>query len=176
MTKYIKNIDGKDVVKTRQQIVVTVDGMDTYNPSEAMIFADGWTEYVYVAPEKTLMDYKRELLEAIKNYDTSSEINEFFIQGMPVWYEKDIRVGLNMRFESEISRGKENTILWYGNACFPLKLEDAVNMLYAVEDYASMCYDNTHRHLVAVEALETIDDVLSYDYKSGYPDKLHFDI
>jgi hypothetical protein len=45
-----------------------------------------------------------------------------------------------------------------------------------VEDYASMCYDNTHRHLVAVEALETIDEVLSYDYKSGYPDKLHFDI
>lgn len=47
MKRYTK--DG--LIKTRQQIVIRKDGMNTYNPTEEMILADGWVEYVPPTPE-----------------------------------------------------------------------------------------------------------------------------
>lgn len=46
MKQYKKEIDGVTVVKTRNQIVIHHDGMNIYNPTEEMIFADGWAVYV----------------------------------------------------------------------------------------------------------------------------------
>ena len=59
MKQYTKTIDGKQVIKTRNQIVVhitkEVNGeqktFQVINPTEEMILADGWVEYV--APEVT---------------------------------------------------------------------------------------------------------------------------
>ncbi len=39
-------------------------------------------------------------------------------------------------------------------------------MLYAIEVYASACYDNTQLHLANVDALQTIEDISVYDYTS----------
>lgn len=47
-------------------------------------------------------------------------------------------------------------------------------MLYAIEVYASQCYDNTQYHLANVEKLETLDEIMEYNYMSGYPEKLEF--
>lgn len=45
MKKYMKVIDGKTVIKTRNKIVVHIDDRNIYNPSEEMILADGWVVY-----------------------------------------------------------------------------------------------------------------------------------
>ena len=47
-------------------------------------------------------------------------------------------------------------------------------MLYALEVYASQCYDNTQRHLATVNGLQSIEEVEGYDYTTGYPTKLEF--
>lgn len=44
MKRYIKN----GVIKTRNQIVIKKDGRQYINPTEEMILADGWVEYIYV--------------------------------------------------------------------------------------------------------------------------------
>lgn len=46
MKRYTKEINGKTVIKTRQQIIISKNGMSTYNPTEEMILADGWVEYI----------------------------------------------------------------------------------------------------------------------------------
>ena len=46
MKQYKKEINGVTVIKTRNQIVIHHDGMNIYNPTEEMIFADGWIVYV----------------------------------------------------------------------------------------------------------------------------------
>ena len=46
MKRYTKEINGKTVIKTRQQIVISKNGMNTYNPTEEMILEDGWVEYI----------------------------------------------------------------------------------------------------------------------------------
>ena len=174
MKKYVKEIDGKKVYKTRQQIVISKNGMSTYNPTEEMILSDGWEEFVYVEPERTIENYRRELLDNIVFYDSSNSVNEFYINGMPIWLDKSTRVGLMLRFESELSMGRTETTLWHEGMPFPLSLSDAVNMLHAIEIYASACYDNTQKHISNAKVLQTIEEVQNYDYTTGYPEKLNF--
>ena len=178
MKKYTK--DG--VIRDANKIVITKDGMTTTNPTEEMILADGWVEYVEPeptpAPEKTeeekLAIAKRDKKRNITYYDKSSAVNQFYISDTPMWLDKETRTGLKLRFEAEIAMGKTATTLWADGVQYPLPLSTAVKMLYALEVYASHSYDNTQAHLAAVDAMTTVEDVEAYDHTSGYPEKLRF--
>lgn len=126
---------------------------------------------VYV---RTAEDAKREMTDKINRYDSSSSVNIFYIQGLEVWLDKATRTGLKLRFEAEMAMGQTETTLWYNNMQFPLTVENAIKMLYAIELYASACYDRTQAHLAAVNALEDVETIDTYDYKAGYPEKLNF--
>jgi hypothetical protein len=117
------------------------------------------------------------LLEMVTLYDNSPSVNGFTIGNTFVWLDKNTRVGLKLRFESEIALGKTETTLWLNGKSFTLPLigeGNAIDMLNALELYASACYDRTQQHIAAVKALITIDEIETYDYKSGYPEKLVF--
>ena len=49
-------------------------------------------------------------------------------------------------------------------------------MLSQLEVYALKCYNRTAEHKANVIKLESIDEMISYDYTIGYPDKLTFTI
>ena len=174
MKLYQKEIDGKTVTKLANKIIVSMDGRQYLNPTEEMILADGWVEYTEPVHIPTLAEKKTQKKEEITMYDSSRSVNEFYMNNYPVWLDKATRAGLKLRFEAEIAMGKTDTVLWYEGSQFPLSLEQAMQMLYAIEVYASACYDNTQRHLAEVDKLETIEEVEAYNYRKGYPDKLRF--
>lgn len=113
-------------------------------------------------------------IEDIKNFDSSSAINEFTINGVSVWLDKATRTGLMLRFQSESAIGETETCLWYNGIQFTMSINDALRILYLLEVYASKCYDNTERHVSIVSKITTIEELNSYDYTVGYPEKLHF--
>ena len=123
--------------------------------------------------EEVLRFVKGEVVKAITAYDSSSEVNEFSYMGFPLWLDKETRAGLVVRLNAEEAMGKTDTKLWAGTTDFSLSIADGRNMLNALEFYASQCFDCTAAHKAAVEKLETIEDVVAYDYKSGYPEKLN---
>lgn len=174
MKKYVKEINGKKVYKTRQQIVISKDGMNTFNPKEEMILADGWEVYVAPVYEETIEDVRRHKKEELERYNQSEEVNGFEVNGMSMWLDKATRAGLMLRFNAEMSSGKTETSLWYEGMEFPLTIENAIQMLYAIEVYASQCYDNTQKHLAAINALETKEDIEAYNFRTGYPEHLNF--
>lgn len=47
-------------------------------------------------------------------------------------------------------------------------------MLFALENYASMCYDNTQNHISKVKSISSQKELDSYDFTAGYPTKLQF--
>lgn len=116
MKQYTKTIDGKTVRRTKGQIVIVKDGMQTINPSEEMILADGWEVYTPPTPEPPT---EEQLLEMAKNdirvkiirYDSSESVNQFYISEMPMWLDKATRAGLMLRFQAEQVSGKTETIL-----------------------------------------------------------------
>lgn len=174
MKRYTKTIDGKQVIKHANKIVINKDGMNIFNPKEEMILSDGWEEYIAPVYEETLEDVRANVLRRLEDYDTSDEVNGFYVSGMHMWLDKGTRVGLVLRFNAEIGNGKENTSLWYNGMEFPLTLNNALQMLYAIEMYASACYDNTQKHIAAIKSLETKEEIENYNFRTGYPEKLNF--
>lgn len=176
---YTKIIDGKKNIKRRNQIVIVKDGFQYVNPSEEMIFSDGWEEYIIVVePEvvekNALEDAINKKLAELTAYDSSEHVNIFYYNGYPIWLDKATRVGLMLRIDAEYMNEKLDTSLWYNGYEFPIKTEVAKKMLYAIEIYASKCYDNTQRHATAIKNLKTIEEVENYNFKDGYPHKLEF--
>ena len=174
MKRYIKTIDGKTIIKRADEIVVKGNGSQTFNPTEAMILADGWVEYVPQPYVPTLEEVKANKVDEILAYDSSQAVNEFSMGGLPIWLDKATRAGLLLRFEAEAKAGRTSTTLWYNGLPFTLPLTYAQEILIALELYASACYDNTQSHIAEVMKLESKEAVESYDYTTGYPSKLAF--
>jgi len=170
MKLYIKN--GKILPKNR--IIITKEDQSIYNPGEDLIIENGWKEYIKPELEETLESVKESVKNEIISFDCSDSVNEFFISEQSVWLDKNTRTGLMLRFQAERNSGSIETTLWYEGKSFDLNIEEAIEMLYSLELYASQCYDNTQRHLSNVDKLETIEEVKSYDYYIGYPEKLRF--
>lgn len=189
-TRFIKRDGNRQTIRSRMNIILNRNefienpetgemeevNLQTFNPTDEMLFADGWE--IYTSPEPTdeeiFNNAKRDKHFEIEAYDSSSAVNEFYIQDMPVWLDKSTRSGLMLRFNSELAMKKENTTLWYNGISFTLPLSSAIQMLYALEVYASECYDNTQFHLANIEKLETLEEIQEYDYIVGYPEKLRF--
>ena len=117
---------------------------------------------------------KEEAIEQITEYDQSEDVNSFTLQGKTMWLPKETRVGLVNSITIEKNAGKETTVLWFGGERYELPVDTALQMLSALELYALECYNVTAAHKAAVNALESVEDVVAYDYTQGYPEKLNF--
>lgn len=117
---------------------------------------------------------KEEAIEQITEYDQSEDVNSFTLQGKTMWLPKETRVGLVNSVTIEKNAGKETTVLWFGGEKYELPVGTALQMLSASELYALECYNVTAAHKAAVNALESVEDVVAYDYTQGYPEKLNF--
>lgn len=189
-TRFIKTTDNRIEIKLRKHIVInrieSIENPETgeieqiemqiFNPTDEMLFDAGWKIYVKPEPteEELFNESKKFKMDEVIRYDSSREVNEFYIQEIPVWLDKATRAGLMLRFNSELALKKENTTLWYEGYSFTLPLNSAMQMLYALEVYASECYDNTQLHLANIEKIETKEELDAYDYRVGYPEKLRF--
>lgn len=176
MKKYIKTIDGKQVIESANNIIIINDEFTTVNPTEEMILADGWEVYIKPEPteEELLNEAKERVIKYINKYDSSKEVNGFYIGENHLWLDKATRVGLKLRFDAELESGKTSTTLWYEGVPFELELVNAIHMLNEIEIYASACYDNTQQHIYNIKSLENIEEIESYDYMDGYPEKIRF--
>ena len=128
-----------------------------------------------VSEKTTALDVaKEEAIEQIEAYDTSAAVNSFTLQGKTMWLPKEMRVGLVNSVTIEKNAGKESTTLWFDGAKYELPVDTALQMLSALELYALECYNITAAHKAAVNALESVEDIVAYDYTQNYPEKLNF--
>ena len=131
-------------------------------------------EECFETKEPTVRSARKMFIEEIEKYDKSSAVNEFYYQGVPMWLDKDTRNGLVARLQAEKAVGKTSSTLWMGTQSFTVGIDECLQMLTALEVYASACYDKTQEHKAHVMALEDVGEVLAYDYTQGYPEKLEF--
>lgn len=124
--------------------------------------------------EPTIDEIKAQKLAELRAYDASEEVNQFSINDVTGWLNKNTRVGLMNSIAVEKEVGRDGTSIWLGDALFVLPIEKATDMLHQVELYALACYDTTQRHIHSINQLETKEEIEAYDYKQGYPSKLNF--
>ena len=123
-----------------------------------------------------LKQAKVDKIAEITAYDTSSSVNGFVLNGLLVWLDKATRVGLMNSTNIAKATGSANTTLWLGGERMVVPCDKAIKLLSALEMYALGCFNVTASHKAAVEAMKTIDEVLAYDYKKGYPERLKMEV
>ena len=116
------------------------------------------------------------VLAEIEKHDTSSAVNGFILNGQRVWLDKATRVGLMNSTTIAKGMGQTTTTLWLGDVKLVVECDKAIQLLSALEMYALECFNVTAAHKKAVAEMGTVEEVLGYDYKKGYPEMLEMSV
>lgn len=116
------------------------------------------------------------VLAEIEKHDTSSAVNGFILNGQRVWLDKATRVGLMNSTTIAKAMGQPTTTLWLGDAKLVVECDKAIQLLSALEMYALECFNVTAAHKRTIAEMTTVEQVLGYDYKEGYPQTLTMNI
>lgn len=119
---------------------------------------------------------KADKIAEITDYDTSSLVNGFMLNGQLVWLDKATRVGLMNSTTIAKAAGQETTTLWLGELKLVVGCDKAIQLLSVLEMYALECFNVTASHKAAVNELKSIEEVEAYDYKAGYPKMLEMSV
>ena len=122
--------------------------------------------------EDRLAFAKEMLTREITAHDTSSAVNGFSLNGLTVWLDKDTRMGLMNSTTIAKNMGQDTTTVWFGGISLTIPCDTAIGMLSALEMYALTCFNVTAGHKAAVKAMTSVDDVVAYDFTTGYPEQL----
>lgn len=171
-TTYEDYLDNKIVLLSKEQVKFHED-----NPQASV--KEVWDMELIVSkiPERTIGQAKTEALHKLNIYDNSFNVNGFTINNtIKTWFTPTERSNYSTSVNSAKILGIDKLSFFVGNIALEVPTNKAEYMLAAIQLYADSCYIVTKQHQLAIEALETIEEVDSYDYTTGYPDKLNFDL
>ena len=131
--------------------------------------AEGLGEDVLEAMKETLTAY-------IDKRDNSTDINSFYINGVRTWAKKEERMGFQQNIADKVALGFKEITWWFDGVPITLPCDKAEQLRLQLENYAFDCFNVTAQHRAAVQKLESVEEAMKYDYKSGYPEKLKFNV
>ena len=163
-------LDNKWVPLSKKQV-------EFYNNNPAATVKEVWDMELASVDEKTIEDAKMEALLRIDEYDNSSSVNDFTINNIiHAWFTPSERTNYSLSINAAKLLNQETLVFAVGDNVLQVTTEDAEKMLAAIQLYADNCFMVTKRHKLAIEALETIEEVDTYNYMVGYPEKLNFNL
>lgn len=108
------------------------------------------------------------LKKKIELYNTSLGIKSFIYKDKEQWLDKDNRASLwNL---SNSSLGDIEFVV--GDEILTMNSLKLKAFLLKLEIYSYKCYVNTFKHLKAIKDLSKLEDIINYDYTTGYPEKV----
>ena len=116
------------------------------------------------------------LIKGIEDYDSSENVNIFYVNNVPVWFNKETRTALNNSISIEKEVGKDTTTLWINNTPYIISIDIAKQMLSDIELYTIACYNNTRQNIAEAQTITLKSEVANFDITKGYPEKLNFNL
>ena len=111
---------------------------------------------------------KEVLKKKIELYSSSSNINSFIYKDKEYWLDKNDRTSLWNLSNSSLG----NLEIVIGDEVITISSLKLKAFLLKLEIYAYKCFVNTFKHLKASKDLLKLDDIINYNYTTGYPDKV----
>lgn len=108
----------------------------------------------------------------IDYYDTSSNVNSFVYDNSNYWFNKETRNSL----ERLANASNDNVKLILGENIIEISPEKLKEFLSQLEVYASKCYLATYENLAEIKNLNTIEELINYDYICKYPGKIKLEL
>lgn len=158
-------------------VLLSDEQVEFYKNNPNASVKEVWDMELAPAPEITLDEVKRNVIDAIKIYDSSTDVNVFTVNGvMEAWLTPEERSNYKSSIDAAKLVGLESLSFYINDVLLTTTPTQAELMLATIQLYADQCFIVTKQHIAAVNALETIAEIESYDYRSGYPQKLNFEL
>ena len=191
MENYYKLINGELTLPTSDQylsigykILITTPRPNTTLPNKYTklfpVYVENETTITQnweLRPISNINEIKKMKLEDLRKYDISSDVNEFIINGLPMWINKNDRASLMYSIQSEEQLGILTTSIYTTNIPsikLEMPVQTAKSFLHALEVYAKECYCVTKEHQNAINSLTDAQQIIDYDFTVNYPTKLSF--
>ena len=139
------------------------------NPTEEQIEAAGYQPFIEPIPNPIEVARQRKLQD-LDLYDNSRAVNEFFIGEQGMWLTPAERTNYLNTLQGA-SRLGIDTVQYLG---YDIPVNVAMNAIDQINLYAMQATNVTNSHRVAIEALQSEEEIEAYDFKVGYPQKLIF--
>ena len=147
-----------------------IDGKRVYNPTDEMLMRAG---YVCVEDvEEELQRAKDVKIAEIAAYSDSDAVNSLTFNGLKTWLTPNVRANYLVSLDAAELLGETDITFVVEGVQASLPIKQVRLLLAKIQRYADACYIVTEGHKRAVRALQTVEEVESYDYTKGYPEKL----
>lgn len=172
-------IQGKEIIAGDNKVVCRKTDTAFASPFSRATLLPGETLESFVEIDKADIPSEelREAIEAkiaeIDAYDKSSAVNQFYLNDIPCWLDRDTRVSLMNSTNIVKASGQESTVLWLNGQVLTIPCDTAIALLGQLEIYALACYNRTAEHKANVSNLTNVNSVKAYDHTTGYPEKLN---
>lgn len=130
----------------------------------------------FVETFNTVENTRSMVLQKIQNYNMSDNVDGFILGGQQVWLTKPQRESLLTSLNMFVKAGVDTFPFVLGGQAMELPCATLEQMLAAVEVYATQCMMVTAGHTAKVSAMRSEQRMLDYDYTTGYPEMLEFDV
>lgn len=174
---YVVHLDGvqkDDMIECYEYI--TEDTPDVSQLQEDLVV---WKNYI---AEKELQFAKETKCKDLLKYDSSDAVNSFEIRrgGIKVtdyWLDRDLRTSLegDVTACSKVKNTYNFDIRELG-ITLELDCQKFLAALGVLRQYAYTAYNVTSQHLATINQLTSVQDVQNYNFTTGYPEKLVFDL
>lgn len=115
-------------------------------------------------------------LKELDEFDKSDNVNSFIINGKTAWIDRETRTSINYSTSVIKNNGQETTDLWLDQICYIINCDIILQLLSQLEIYAKKCYSITSKHKANILNIDNLEELNSYDFTQGYPEKLNITI
>lgn len=147
-----------------------IDGKRVYNPTDEQLIKAGYVQAE--EPVMTVEEAKAAKIAEIAAYSDSDAVNILTFNGMKTWLRPNVRANYLVSLDAAELLGETDITFVVEGVQASLPVKQVRLLLAKIQRYADACYIVTEGHKRAVRALQTVEEVESYDYTRGYPEKL----
>ena len=147
----------------------------THRPTEEEITED-YQWHTETLDKMKLEQAKLTKTREIKEYNSSSNVDGFYLNGVKHWLTLDERKAAELSTKAHSTLGHETTEQCLGGVFYTIPCESLIYMLAELEIYALECLNHAKRQEAEVMAMTDIASVENYDVTAGYPEMLRFEL
>lgn len=128
----------------------------------------------YFHAEYDIPSWKSILCAQSSGFYNSNHIKHFYLNDIQLWFDSNKRASLINAISIKKKYKESTTCLWYGGLNVNIDIDRALDYLYQLEMYSSDCFNVMSKHLVTIAKTDSLEDLMSYNIRSGYPEALRF--